>query len=426
MKLLIKSGWVVDPANNIDGILDVLIENGKIACLQKDITVKADKIIDASAKIVIPGIVDMHVHLREPGREDKETVASGTQAALKGGVTSLLAMPNTTPAIDSPANVDLLKNIIKKSARCNVFISAAITKSRLGKEITDIAGLKKSEVIAITDDGSSVDDGKIFLKALQKCAKEKMLVIAHCEDKALSKNGVVNLGFISTKLGLRGISRESEYLRIERDIELAQRVKTGLHIAHVSCRESVEIIAKAKKKAVALTCETAPHYFSLSEDDVAGYDTNMKINPPLRAKEDVLAIREGLRSGVIDAIASDHAPHTENEKDIEFDRAEFGKIGLESGLAVCVMELIDKQILSWPELVRKISLNPAKILGINKGRLSVGLEADITILDPNKEFILKKETIVSKSKNSPFIGRKVKGAVEYTILGGKIVYEEAC
>ncbi|MCU0651356.1 MAG: dihydroorotase [Candidatus Omnitrophica bacterium] len=426
MKLLIKSGRVIDPANNIDSVLDVLIENGKVACLQKEITSKADKIIDASAKIVIPGIVDMHVHLREPGREDKETVASGTQAALKGGVTSLLAMPNTCPAIDSSENAELLKGIIKKSAQCNVLISAAITKSRLGKEITDIAGLKKSGAIAITDDGASVDDEKIFLKALQKAAKEKILVIAHCEDKALSKNGVVNLGFISTKLGLRGISRESEYLRVERDIGLAQKAKAAIHIAHVSCKESVEIIAKAKKKGITVTCETAPHYFTLSEEDVVGYDTNMKINPPLRAKEDLAAIREGLRSGIIDAIASDHAPHTENEKDIEFDRAEFGKIGLESGLAVCVQELIGKQILDWPELVRKISLNPAKILGVDKGQLSVGQDADIIIIDPAREFILTKETIVSKSKNSPFLGRKVKGVVEYTILSGKIVYEEVC
>ena len=424
MKLLIKSGRVIDPANKIDSILDILIDNGKISQVQKEISVKADRIIDASAKIVMPGIVDMHVHLREPGREDKETVASGTLAALKGGVTSLLAMPNTCPTIDSSDNVNLLKSIIKKTAHCNVFMSGAITKSRLGKEITDIAGLKKSGIIAITDDGASVDGEKIFLEALKISAKEKVLVIAHCEDKALSKDGVVNQGFISTKLGLRGIPRESEYKRVERDIGLAHKAKARLHIAHVSCKESVEIIAKAKKKGISVTCETAPHYFSLSEEDIVGYDTSMKINPPLRAKEDLAAIREGLRSGVIDVIASDHAPHTENEKDIEFDRAEFGKIGLESGLAVCVQELIEKQILDWPELVRKISFNPAKILGIDKGRLSVGQEADITIVDPARGFVLTKDTVISKSKNSPFLGRKLKGAVEYTILGGKVAYEE--
>jgi dihydroorotase len=222
---------------------------------------------------------------------------------------------------------------------------------------------------------------------------------------------------------LRGIPKEAEYRRIERDIALAQKAKTALHIAHVSCKESVEIIARAKKRGIRLTCETAPHYFSLSQDDVAEYDTNMKINPPLRTQEDLAAILAGLKNGVIDAIASDHAPHTENEKDIEFDRAEFGKIGLESGLAVCVQELIEKQILGWPELVGKISLGPARILGINKGSLAIGQEADITIVDPAKELVLTKENIVSKSKNSPFIGRRLKGVVEYTILAGKIAYE---
>lgn len=424
MKILIKNGRVVDPANNLDEVRDILIEDNKIAKVAKDIRGNnIDKIIDATGKIVMSGLVDMHVHLREPGREDKETIATGTKAAVKGGVTSVLAMPNTFPAIDSGETVKLLKGIIKKDSQCNVFISGAITKGRLGGEITDIASLKEAGVIAITDDGSSVDNDKLMLEALKTARKNKILVIAHCEDKKLSNKGVVNLGFISTKMGLKGISKESEYKRVKRDIELAQKADAPIHIAHVSCKESVEIIADAKKKGIKVTCETAPHYFALSEEDVVGYDTNMKVNPPLRSKEDVAAIKEGLKSGVIDAIASDHAPHTENEKDIEFDRAEFGKIGLESGLAVCVLELIEKEILDWPELVKKISLAPARILGINKGSLGIGQDADITIVDPTKEFVLAKDNIVSKSKNSPFVGRRVRGAVEYTILGGKIVYE---
>jgi len=423
MKMLIKNGRVVDPANNLDEITDILIEDSKIARVAKNIKVDVDNTIDASGKIVLPGLVDMHVHLREPGREDKETVCSGTKAALKGGITSVLAMPNTTPAIDSAENIKLLKEIIKKSAKGNVFISAAITKGRLGKELVDIAALKQAGAVAITDDGSSVDDQRVFSEALEKAKKSGLLVIAHCEDKKLSNSGVINLGFISTKLGLRGISKESEYLRIQRDIALAQKAGTAIHIAHVSCKESVEIISKAKKAGVQVTCETCPHYFALSEEDIVDYDTNMKINPPLRAKEDVAAIKAGLKNGIIDVIASDHAPHTENEKDIEFDRAEFGKIGLESGLAVSIMELIDKKILDWPGLVRKIALNPAKILGIKKGALSVGSDADITIVDVAKEFILTKESVISKSKNSPFINKKVKGLVEYTICNGKVAYQ---
>jgi len=248
-------------------------------------------------------------------------------------------------------------------------------------------------------------------------------VICHCEDKRISGKGVVNLGFNSTRLGLRGISNESEYKRVERDIGLASGCGVHVHIAHVSCRQSVEIIAAAKKNGVRLTCETAPHYFALTDEMLLDYDTNMKINPPLRSADDLAAIRQGLKDGTIDAIASDHAPHTENEKDIEFERAEFGKIGLESGLSVSIMELIDKNVLDWPHLVEKIALNPARILGLNKGSLSEGADADVIIVDAGREFILEKKDIVSKSKNSPFIGRKVKGLVEYTIYNGKIIYK---
>jgi dihydroorotase len=263
-----------------------------------------------------------------------------------------------------------------------------------------------------------------MLQALKDATHAGVLTICHCEDKKLSGKGVINLGFNSTRLGLRGISNASEYKRVSRDIELASQANAPVHIAHVSCQESVDIIAAAKKKGIKVTCETAPHYFALTEDDIVDYDTNMKINPPLRTKKDLLAIKDGLKNMTIDVIASDHAPHTENEKDIEFDRAECGKIGLESGLAVSNMELIDKNVLSWPELVEKMSLNPAKILGIDKGTLSVNADADIIIVDANKEFVLEKKKIVSKSKNSPFIGRMVKGLIEYTIFNGKIIYQD--
>ncbi len=421
-KILIKNGRVIDPANNLDGIADILVENSRIAKVAKNIKADADTVIEAAGKIVLPGIVDMHVHLREPGREDKETIASGSKAAAKGGATSVLAMPNTSTPIDCVENVVLLKGIIKKTACVNVFICAAITKGRLGKELTDIAGLKKESAIAISDDGASVDDDTLMLEALKKAKQEKVLVTCHSEDKALSGNGVVNLGFTSTRLGLRGIPKESEYKRVARDIELAEKAGAPVHIAHVSCKESVEIIAKAKIKGIKVTAEAAPHHFALNEEAVLEYDTNMKVNPPLRSKEDVQAIKEGLKNGTIDAIASDHAPHTENEKDIEFERAEFGTGGLETILAVSITELIAPKLLSWPELVKKLSLNPAQILGIAKGTLSLGADADIIVVDPDKEWVVQKTGLVSKSKNSAFLGKVLKGLVEYTLCGGRVVH----
>ena len=423
MSILIKNGRVIDPANKIDAVLDILIENKKIAIVADDIKSQADTIIDATGRIVVPGIVDMHVHLREPGREDKETIATGTSAAAKGGVTTVLAMPNTNPAVDCIEVIELLKEIIREGAKVNVLICGTITKGRMGKELSDIAALKKNGAYAISDDGCSVDSDVLMLEAFKKARQSAILTICHCEDKKLSGKGVINLGFNSTRLGLRGISNESEYNRVARDVELAEKANAAVHIAHISCRESVEIIARAKRKGIKVTCETAPHYFSLTDDALLGYDTNMKMNPPLRSPEDLEAIKQGLKDGTIDAIASDHAPHTENEKDIEFERAEFGKIGLESGVSVSIMELIDKKVLNWIELVEKIALNPAKILGINKGTLSVGADGDLVIVDADKEFVLEKKNIVSKSKNSPFIGRTVKGLVEYTICNGKVVYK---
>lgn len=422
MSILIKGGHILDPANNRDGVYDILLENAKIGKIAKDIPCAGVKTIDAKGKFVMPGLVDMHAHLREPGREDKETIATGTLAALKGGITSVLTMPNTTPAIDCPENAQLLRRLIQRSAKANVFIAGAVTKERKGEELTDIVKLKEKRAIAITDDGASVDSDGLFLEALKKAKENRLLVICHSEDKSLSNRGVVNLGIISTRMGLRGISAESEYKRVQRDIALAQKAKAAVHIAHVSCEESVEAIDAAKKRGVKVTAETAPHYFALTEDEVLGFDTNMKVNPPLRSREDVQAIRQGLKNGIIDAIASDHAPHTENEKDIEFDRAAFGAIGLETELAVSITELVQAGILGWADLVKKLATNPARILGIDKGTLGVGGDADIIVVSPHKEWLVKKEEFLSRSKNSPFIGRKLRGLVEYTICHGKIMY----
>jgi len=422
MSILIKGGRVIDPANKIDALLDILIEDNKISKVAKNIEAQANSIIDATGKIVAPGIIDMHVHLRQPGREDKETVATATAAAAKGGITTVLAMPNTNPAMDCLENVELLRGIIAKDARVNVLICGTITKGRLGKELSDIAGLKKNGVYAISDDGCSVDSDELMLEAFKEAKQAGILTICHSEDRKLSGKGVINLGFNSTRLGLRGISNESEYKRVARDIELAERSGAAVHIAHISCRQSVEIIAKAKKKGVKLTCETAPHYFSLTEDALLGYDTNMKMNPPLRSPEDVAAIKQGLKDGTIDVIASDHAPHTENEKDIEFERAEFGVVGLETELSVSITEMVDSKLLDWNMLFEKIAFNPARILNLDKGSLSEAKPADIVIISWEKGWTVKKNELVSKSKNSAFLGRALKGVVDYTICDGKIVY----
>ncbi|MBU0547616.1 MAG: dihydroorotase [Candidatus Omnitrophica bacterium] len=424
MSILIKNGRLIDPANKIDALLDILVEDNKISQVAKDIKARADNIIDATNKIIAPGVVDMHVHLRQPGREDKETVATATAAAARGGVTTVLAMPNTNPAIDCTESIELLKGIINKSAKVNVLVCGTITKARLGKELSEIAALKKNGARALSDDGCSVDNDDLMLEAFQKAKQSGILTICHCEDKKLSGKGVINLGFNSTRLGLRGILNESEYKRVARDIELAEKAGAAIHIAHVSCRESVEIIAKAKKKGIKVTCETAPHYFALTEDALLGYDTNMKMNPPLRSQEDLTVIKQGLKDGTIDAIASDHAPHTENEKDIEFERAEFGVVGLETELAVSITELIDSELLDWTKLFEKLAFNPSTILGIDRGSLSVGGVADIVIISGEKEWLVKKNELVSKSKNSAFLGRTLKGVVDYTICNGKLVYKK--
>jgi dihydroorotase len=424
MGILIKNGRVVDPANKIDEVLDVLVEGSRVAKVGKALKSDGADVIDATGKIVMPGCVDMHVHLREPGREDKETVASGTKAALRGGVTTVLAMPNTTPAIDSVDNVRLLKKIVKETACVDVFVAASITKGRLGAEVVDIASLKKEGVVAITDDGSSVDSDKVMTEALTLAGREGVLVICHCEDKVLTSQGVMNLGLVATQLGLRGIPRKAEYKRVARDIALAQKTGARIHIAHVSCRESVGMIAEAKKKGLLVSAEVAPHHFSLIDADLMEYDTNLKMNPPLRNKEDVAALKKGLADGTLDCIASDHAPHTENEKEIEFDRSEFGVIGLEIQLAAGISALVDSNVLDWPGLVEKLSLCPARILGIKKGTLTPGSDADIVIVDPAREWKVTAEGLVSKSKNCAFLGRTLKGVVAYTIFAGKIAYRK--
>jgi dihydroorotase len=419
---LIKNGRVIDPANKIDGIFDILISGGKIEEMGKDLSGKAE-LIDAKGMIVVPGLVDMHTHLREPGREDEETILTGTLAAIKGGFTSIACMPNTEPPLDNPAIVRSLKDVIKKDARANVFIIGSITEGRAGKRATDFHKMKKGGAVAVSDDGSSVDDEMVMSGALEQSKEEELLIIAHCEDRKISGDGVMNHGFTATKLGLKGIPSGSEYERVKRDIELAKKASARLHIAHVSAKESVDIIRRAKAEGVKVTAETAPHYFTLTEECCAAYDTNTKMNPPLRSKEDVEELKRGLKDGTIDVIATDHAPHTDSEKDVEFAFAPFGIIGLETALSLSAMELVDKKVLSWPELIIKMSVNPSKILGLDRGSLKKGSIADIVIIDPGREYTYTKDSILSRSKNSPFINWVLKGKVLKVFVGGELVLD---
>jgi len=422
MKLLIKNGHVIDPANKIDEELDISIENGKIKGVSKNIKEGGAETIDAKGKIIAPGLVDMHAHLREPGREDEETLLTASMAAVKGGFTSICAMPNTTPPCDNQGVVGFISSEGKRIGLCNIYVVGTITKGRKGEELAEIGELKTAGVVGLSDDGNSVDNSEIMRRALEYAGMFGLPIIAHCEDRLLSRDGVMNEGFISTLLGLRGIPAISESTRVARELELCAMTKGKLHIAHVSTKRSVELIRDAKKRGINVTCETCPHYFTLTDEAVKTFDTNAKMNPPLREKEDLEAVKQAIKDGTIDSIATDHAPHTEDEKDTDFDSAPFGIIGLETALSLAIMELVNKGILNWTGLIEKMSVSPSLILGLKKGSLSVDSDADVVIIDPDKEWRVDKETLVSKSKNTPFLGKALKGMAVVTIHNGKVVY----
>ncbi len=428
MKLLIKNGRVIDPASKFDKNTDILVEDGKISKIGKLSNQPANqpisqlKIINAKGKLVIPGLIDMHTHLREPGHEEEETIATGTRAAAKGGITTVCCMPNTHPVIDDQTTVEFILLKAQNEGVVNVLPIGAITKGSLGEELSEIGELKKAGITAISDDGNPVMNTLVMRRALEYTKMFDLPVISHCEDKNLSKDGVMNEGYYSTVLGLRGIPKEAEEIMVARDIILAELTGGHLHIAHISTADSVELVRRAKKKGIKVTAETAPQYFTLTEDMVSKFDTNTKVNPPLRTKEDIAAIKEGLKDGTIDCIATDHAPHTEEEKNKEYDLSPFGIIGLETLFSLVITELVNKRVLSLIEAIAKVTINPARVLKLSSGQLKPGYPADITIVDLQKKW--KVTNFVSKSKNSPFLGWQVTGKVVNTIVNGKIVYSE--
>ncbi|MDY0360228.1 MAG: dihydroorotase [Desulforegulaceae bacterium] len=418
MRILIKNGTCLvfgkgEQKTNIY-IEDKIIK--EISSEEKD----ADKVIDASGMYVFPGLIDVHVHLREPGQEYKETIESGAKAAAKGGFTDICCMPNTNPVNDSPSITAFIKDKALKAGFSNVHPIASLTKGLKGEEICDYGELKQAGAIALSDDGRPVTDSGVMRRAVEYAKAFELPVICHSEELSLSGKGVMNEGIVSTRLGLTGIPDSAESLGVKRDIEVGSLVDYSVHIAHVSAKKTIEIIRNAKKSGTKVTAETAPHYFTLTEDAIDLFDTYAKMNPPLRTESDRLAIIEALKDNTIDIIATDHAPHSDEEKIVPFEEAAFGITGLETSLALS-LNLVFSGILSMEELAEKMSINPGKVIGINNS-LFEGNQANITIVNPDFEWIVTREGFVSKSKNSPFIGKKLKGICEYTIKNGDIIW----
>lgn len=424
MTLLIKNGHVLDPATETDEEIDIFIEDGKIAKRGKKLKCKAERVIDAAGSYVMPGFIDLHVHLRDPGYEEKETIASGVRAAAKGGYTTILAMPNTKPVVD---NADVVSYVHKKAESeglTRVLQVGAVTKGQQGEELADIKGMVQAGSLAISEDGKSVMRTDLYREAMKIAAECKIPVLAHCEDIHLVQGGVVNADEITKKQGLAGITNSVEDVIIARDIILAKETGARLHLCHCSTKDSVTMVKEAKADGLPVTAEVCPHHFTLSTEDMVPYDTNYKMNPPLRTKEDVEALKKGLADDIMDVIATDHAPHAAREKEQGIQKAPFGIVGLETAAVLTYTELVKPGILTPMQMAEKMSYNPAKVLGLEKGTVAEGSHADLTIFDPECEWVIDPAEFLSKGKNTPFGGKKVTGKVKATIVDGEIAYLE--
>jgi len=424
MRLLIKGGRVVDPATGRDARGDVLVSGKTIEKVGENVRTKADRVIDATGLVVAPGFIDMHVHLREPGYEEKETIRTGSMSGAKGGFTALVAMANTNPPIDNAGMVDFVLTRAAETAVVKVFPVAAVTKGIDGNELTESGELKEAGAVALSDDGRSIVDSELMRRALEYAGMFGLPIIVHAEDPQLSENGCMNEGLNSTILGLRGIPKAAEEVVVARDLGIAELTGGRVHFAHVSTARSVELIREAKERGLSVTAETAPHYFSLTDDAVKTYSTNAKMKPPLREAEDIAAIKDGLKDGTLEVIATDHAPHTVAEKEVEFDAAPFGIVGLETALPLVLTELVEPAVLSLSEAIAKLTVNPARVLGLPLGELREGCAADITIFDPDAEIVVDATSFASLGRNTPFDGFKLKGRVLYTIVDGKAIVDE--
>jgi len=423
MKLLLKGARVIDPAGNLDAPMDVLVEDGKIAGCRPGIKAPPGaNVLDLAGMIVAPGLIDMHTHLREPGYEYRETIASGSAAAVAGGFTSIACMPNTRPVND---NRSVTEFILRKAAvanLANIYPIGAISMGSDGKQMTEFWDLREAGIVALSDDGNPVMDAALMRRAMEYASSLDLPVIQHCEDRNLSAGGLMNEGYPSTILGMPGIPAIAEEVIVARDILIAEYTGTRIHFAHISTSGSVRLIRDAKKRGLRVTAETAPHYFTLTDESLWNYDTNYKVSPPLRGKADVSAIKEGLADGTLDAIACDHAPHGRTDKEVEFEYAANGISGLETSLGLS-LNLVHEGVLTWPELIAKMSCNPARILNLPKGTLAKGADADITVIHPELAWSVDAAAFHSLGKNSPFSGRKLKGRAVLSIVGGDIKYD---
>lgn len=423
MKVLIKNGFILDPATKKEGRYDLLIEDEKICKVAENIEEPDATIIDASGKYVMPGFIDLHVHLREPGFEFKETIKTGAMAAAAGGYTTICPMPNTNPAIDSKAMVDLLNQKAKSDAKIHIVPVGAVTVGQMGKELADIEGMAKAGALAFSEDGKSVMDVLLYVEGLKAVKDTGRIMFAHCEDKQLVRNGAMNAGKKAEELNLRGITNAVEDVITARDIFLAGETGAKLHLCHCSTKASVALVKMAKELGINVTAEVCPHHFILSDEDIPGDDANYKMNPPLRSKEDVQALKEGLKQNIMEVISTDHAPHGEEEKRNSMSKAPFGIVGSETAFSLTYTELVKTGYLTPMQMVEKMSYNPARILGVEKGSLEPGKMADIVIADFDKEYEIDATKFYSKGKNTPFHGRKVCGKVMLTIAAGEVVYQ---
>jgi dihydroorotase len=422
-KLIIRNGHVIDPASGLDAIADVLIEEHRIAAVGEKLQVAGAERIDATGRVVTPGFIDMHVHLREPGFEYAETIESGSRAAAAGGFTSICCMPNTSPVNDNATVTSYIIERAERHAVINVFPIGAITKGSQGEELSAIGSMKEAGIVAISDDGRPVMNARVMRRAMETARSFGILVIDHCEDLHLSAGGDMHEGLESVRLGLRGIPAASEDVMVARDILLAQLTGARFHVAHISSRHSLEMVAFAKSRGIAVTCEATPHHFALSDADMRPYDSNYKMKPPLRSACDAGAVTQGIAAGTVDAIATDHAPHAGSEKMQEFEKCPFGIIGLETAIGLALERLVSPGKITLARMVELFSAGPARVLGLERGRLAAGAPGDVTILDLEREWTYDVNKSASKSRNSPFHGHSFRGGPSATIVGGRVVWK---
>ena len=425
-QVLIKNGRVIDPANSLDQVCDVLIVNGKVEEVGRvngAVAKTVERVIDATGKLVTPGLIDMHVHFREPGDEEEETIASGSAAAVAGGFTSVVCMPNTNPTIENETDIEYVHRKGRQARKTHVYVMGAITKNREGVELAEMGMMAEAGARGFTDDGHGVQDVSVMLRALKYAKMFDCVVAQHCQDDRIAGQGVMNSGYYATILGLPGMDALAEEAMLWRDIQLVRKTEVRYHAQHISTAGSVELIRQAKKDSLPVTCETTPHHLLLTEELCSEYDTNYKVNPPIRRPEDVEAVKEAIAEGLVDALATDHAPHLQSEKELEFLAAPFGIAGIECALGLYIKALIEPKILDWSGLIRLMTVQPAGIIGIDKGTLGRGKQGDVTIIDPEAEWDIDVHKFISKSRNCPYDGWKVKGKVEATIVSGEVRFE---